>query len=398
MISKKDFPLFGKHKDLIYLDNAATTHKPQVMVDALQEYYVNSNSNVGRGAYELANLSELLYQKSKNAIMDFFNPDGDRYVLSFTSGATESLNAATFMASENLKDGDVILLTIWDHHSNILPWQRIAKEKNLIIKFIENIDDIYNPENLPQIFWDKVKVLAMPHVPNTTGNIFPIKKWTQEASKRGVITIIDGSQSVSSMKVDMKELDADFYAFSAHKIYGPMGLGCLFIKKERTTSNRPFLLGGGIVENVDKNQYSLKEASEIFDAGTPNVANIYAFAETLVWLSTNDWVNSLSLIKSYNQNLINFVNQNKDIELLTDISYPHTAITTIQFKNIHSHDVGTFLSERNIAVRVGKHCAYPLHQYLDKKHSVRFSLGVYNTQEEIETVKKAIEDAITYFG
>lgn len=397
MIYKNDFPLFNteENKNLIYLDNAATTMKPQLMMDALVKYYSNDNSNVGRGAYPLAHNSERILEKSKNEIQHFFKSES--HILSFTSGATESLNASAFMISQQLNQNDVILLTAWDHHSNILPWQRLSEMKSLTIRFISEISDMYHPESLPDEFWNNVKVLAMPHVPNTTGNVFPVERWVKEARKRNVITVIDGSQSVSSIEINISQIDADFYAFSAHKLYGPMGLGCLFIRPGLKLENNPFLLGGGIVEDVNLQGYSLKPANEIFDAGTPNVANIYAFAEVLTWLKENQWNKQLVLIKKYNEDLLEFVNKNSDIELLTDLKYPHIAITAIKFKNIHSHDIGTFLANRNIAVRVGKHCAYPYHKLMGINHSVRFSLGIYNTQEDIDAVKIAIKEAIAYF-
>lgn len=395
-ISRDDFPLLTSQPELIYLDNAATTQKPNIMMEGITHYYMTSNANVGRGIYPLAEKSEELLAQSRDKIAKFFGSSSENLI--FTSGATDALNQAAFMCSQSLKPNDVIVVTIWDHHANILPWQRIAEEKKITLKFIDKITDIYNPENLGDKFWKNVKVLAMPHVTNTTGNIFPVEKWTAIARSKGVISVIDGAQAVSSMKVNIQEIDADFYAFSAHKLYGPMGLGCLFTNSKMVAQTNPLHLGGGIIEDVFETHYILKSSREKFEAGTPDVASAYGFAETLSWLDENNWEEKLIEIKALNQQLIDAVKNNPSIRLLTDINYPHSSTTTIVFDNVHSHDVGTFLSNKSIAVRVGKHCAYPLHRMLKEKHSVRFSLGIYNTQEEIDKAIEAINQVIAYFN
>lgn len=395
MISKENFPLLVKNPGLVYLDNGATTQKPQVMIDALTDYYINSNANVGRGAYDLAHLSETILEQSRNTISSFFFARKKKLI--FTSGATEALNLSAHMASKNLIKGDVVVVTVWDHHANLLPWIKIAQEKELTLKYIDKIEDIYNPETLNEDFWKNVKILAMPHVPNTIGNIFPVDKWVDEAKKRKVTTIIDGAQAVSSIKVNIEEIGADFYAFSAHKLYGPMGLGCLFFNEEKFNNAEPLLLGGGIIEDVKQQSYTLKDGWERFEAGTPDVANVYAFAETLKWLTEENWEDKLIEIKRINDELLKFVKDNYNLSVLNHAQYPHIAMTTVRFKAIHSHDIGTFLSNKSIAVRVGKHCAYPFHQSVGEKHSVRFSMGIYNTSEDIQKVKKEINNAIKYF-
>lgn len=394
MISRDDFPLLTSNPNLIYLDNAATTQKPNAMLQALTHYYMTSNANVGRGAYSLATTSQEHLENSRKTISDFFQ--GNNKSLVFTSGATESLNLSAKIASNDLEAGDVIVLTIWDHHANILPWQEIAKTKNLKIKYIENIDDIYNPSQLKQSFWNKVKVLSMPHIPNTIGNIFPVDLWVKEAKKHNVITVIDGAQAVSSMDININDIGADFYAFSAHKLYGPMGLGCLFIDN-KFSEKQPMILGGGIVEDVFLEQYILKEGTDKFEAGTPDVANAYAFAQTLLWLKENQWENNLTAIKKYNESLLMQIKENSEIKILNHLNYPHSAMTTFKMKNIHSHDIGTFLANNGIAVRVGQHCAYPFHKTTGIKHSVRISLGIYNTEYEIEKVVDTIQRSIKYF-
>lgn len=394
---KNDFPIFNTYPELIYLDNGATTQKPQVMIDALTNYYVQKNSNIGRSVYKLAEVSEITYENSRKKIAQFVGANKKNII--FTKGATESLNQAAYISSQLLKSGQKILLSMYEHHANILPWQRIAKEKNLELIFIDDEEILLHPENISDSLWDNVGLIALTHVSNVTGQIHAIKKWCKIAREKNIITCIDGSQGVVSEVVNLSEIDCDFYAFSAHKLYGPMGLGVLYINQQIVNKKViPFLLGGGIIEEVVKEGYTLLDGAYRFEAGTPNVADVYAFAETLDYLKSKNWEALLKTSHDLTQYLIKELDNITEIEIIKPTLLPVSHMVSFVVKNIHAHDLGTYLSNYNIAVRVGKHCAHPLHEFLDINSSVRASVGIYNNKSDINQFILYLKQAIKFFG
>lgn len=395
---KDDFPLLNKNPNLVYLDNAATTQKPIEMLDALSDYYTNSNSNIGRGLYKLAQLSEKCYVDSKNTIAQFIGTKLENIV--YTNGCTDSLNLAAYIAIQKVNKQigkKYIVLPISEHHANILIWQRIAKENKLELFWIKDAKLILEPEKIPLDILKNTAILAIAHVSNVTGEVYPVEKWCSLAKKIGAISIVDGAQSVATIKVNIKNIECDFYAFSAHKIYGPMGLGVLFINNKFLDSE-PLKLGGGIIEDVDTQYYTLLEDSSRFESGTPNVANAYAFSKTIEYLNKNNWEKLLYETHQLGEYLSCELNKIGIQPLSISDKFAKTHISSFSIANIHSHDVGTYLSQKNIAVRVGKHCAFPLHAHLNVKSSVRASVGIYNTKNDIDCLIANIQDCIKYFN
>ena len=390
---KNNFPIFQNHKNLIFLDNASTTQKPEILITSLNDYYFNYNSNVGRGIYKLAELSENKYQESKEFIKKFFQ--AENYELIITSGSTESLNVAANI-SVNFSNKKYIVIPFFEHHSNILIWQSLAKKLKLEIFWINELENFKNPKLILDNIKNDIGVIALTQVSNVTGELIPIEPWVQFAKEIGAITVIDGSQSVASLELNINELDCDFFAFSAHKLYGPMGLGGLFMKSKFLNSE-PIKYGGGIIEDVTLEQFELIEGTSRFEAGTPNVANTYAFSNTLKWLKENNWTSLLKQTKDITLNL-QYDLKNIGIEpLFLSKDFKKTHICSFNLENIHPHDVGTYLANKNIAVRVGKHCAYPLHKKLNLNSSIRASLGIYNNEQDIKIFINTIKETINYF-
>lgn len=397
---RKDFPIFETsiNKRLIYLDNGATTQKPQVLVKAISDYYQNINSNIGRGVYSIAEQSELAYENSRKKIAKFLNCSHRN--ITFTSGTTSGINEIAYIVSQYIEPKKKIVLSILEHHANILPWQRLAKEKDLEIVFIKDFSQLANPEMIEQSFWENVAVISLTHVSNVTGQIIPIEKWCSIAREKDIITVIDGAQGVSSCIIDLSNIGCDFYVFSAHKLYGPMGLGIIYMDKKFIKKSQPFILGGGIIDNVNEKDFSLIDDIHKFEAGTPNVANVVAFSSTLDYLEQNNWRFLLDHLHVLGQYLYKQLKTNTQITILNDEhrnSFSHSHIVSFKIDDIHSHDVGTYLANYNIAVRVGKHCTYPLHNFLQADSSIRVSLGIYNNKEDIDMLLNILNKCILFF-
>lgn len=395
---KSDFPIFRNLPDLIYLDNGASTQKPQEVINALSYYYENLNSNIGRGVYQLAEKSGIAYEATRKNVAKFIHTKKSNIL--FSAGTTLALNQIAHMLESEVREGQKIVLSILEHHANILPWQRLAKKKNLTLVYVDDNEFLSNPSQIPTDFWQDVAIIALTHVSNVTGQILPIKEWCKVANSYGIISVIDGAQGISSELVNVEDINCDFYVFSAHKLYAPMGVGILYLK-DRFLQNEPMILGGGIIEDVVKEQYFLLEEPARFEAGTPNVADIYGLSHALDYLNKHDFPLLISQMKELSDYLYEELSHNPYIEILNKASrnyFKHSHIISFNIKNIHAHDVGTFLAQKNIAVRVGKHCTHPLHTYLNTNSSVRVSLGIYNTTEDIDKLITEINKCIHFFG
>lgn len=411
---QNDFPIFSEYPNLTYLDNGATTQKPQILMAALTEYYTKLNSNVGRGYYHLAQKSEEAYFESKKIVSKFFNCNEHNII--FSSGATESSNLATFLSSQLLslskKTNGKVITSILEHHSNFLPLQQLAKNNNMEFVVIDDVSLLENPDLIPSSFWTDVQILSLTHVSNTTGRIIPVAKWISNATQHNpsIITIIDGSQAVSSMPVNISEINPDFYYFSAHKFYGPMGLGVLYIS-DRFVNLSPLKLGGGIVDYVNANSYTLTEGFNRFEAGTPNVANAYAFGKTLEYFSKiqNPFENQKKLAHELFLKLHSFENDTYKIFTLDQderIHHPERFSSLLSFivlskkpheRGLHSHDIGNYLTERDICIRFGKHCAHPLHDTYNVSSTVRASFAIYNNSKDIDKFMNVLNEGIQVF-
>lgn len=390
---KNDFPIFNHYPSLVFVDNGSTSQKPQVLIDSLQQYYTQYNSNIGRGIYQLAEKSQNAFEESKVIISKFIGTQPDNLI--FTSGATESMNMIAYFVNQLIPENSKILVSIYEHHSNLLIWQRLAKEKNLTLEFIKDDEILLNPHTLSTDFFSNVSVLALTHISNVTGQSFPIDKWISLCKENNVISVIDGAQGITSEVLDLDSLNPDFYSFSAHKIYGPMGLGVTYFSS-KFLKLQPYKLGGGIIEDVEESGFELSEEINRFEAGTPNVANIFAFSQVLNYLTKKNWSLLIDSTHLLNQYFYEELTKLDFISIL--VSQNKGNLTSFNINGIHPHDVGTFLSEKNIAVRVGKHCAYPLHYHLKINSSIRVSFAIYNSMEEVDYIIAIIKQCYQFFN
>ncbi len=377
---RSDFPILNiKHNryELIYFDNAATTQKPKIVIDSIKEYYETYNSNIHRGLNFLANRSEIEYESTREILKDFINAKHIEEIV-FTKNSTESINIVAFSyVVNNLKEGDEIVVTTKEHHSNLLPWIYVSKKYGYKLIYIDNIDD-----NIESYFSKKTKFVAINHVSNVLGTINDVKMITKISKKYGAKSLIDASQSAPHFLVDVKDIDCDFLVFTGHKMCGPTGTGVLYGKKEILGSMPPHYLGGGMVLDVNKKEYIPAFIPERFEAGTPNIAGIIGLKNAIKYLNTLD----KKLIKNHEKRLADYM-----VKKLSSLPYVKLfndtntlPIVSFEMSNIHPHDISEVLSNKGICVRAGKHCAYPLHTLMGSESTVRASLYFYNTLSEID--------------
>ncbi|TDK47289.1 cysteine desulfurase [Algoriphagus formosus] len=377
-------------RPLVYFDNAATTQKPQAVLDALRNYYEHDNSNIHRGAHTLADRATRHYEATREKVKDFINSRESAEVI-FTKGTTESINlvAQTFGRKFIGKDDEIIISTM-EHHSNIVPWQMLCEEKGAKLRVIpiqENGEIIF--EEFEKLLNPKTKLVSIVHASNALGTINPVKKIIQAAHEIGAKVLLDGAQSTSHLEIDVQELDCDFLAFSAHKLYGPTGLGVLYGKREILEEMPPFLGGGEMIKEVSFEKTTYNEIPFKFEAGTPNIADVIAFGQAL------DFIQSLGKkqIKAHEDELLSYANQlTKDIKGFIPVGTAADKVSVLSFniQGMHPFDVGQMLDARGIAVRTGHHCTQPLMHRFGIEGTVRASFAVYNTKSEIENMAEGI--------
>ena len=390
---RQDFPMLVKADNsehpVAYLDNAATTFKPQSVVDAVVHYYTEESVNIHRGDYDLSYQVSDEYEKARATIARFLNADEKEVV--FTSGASASLNLVAYGWGQTfLKKGDVILSSEAEHASNILPWMKAAEETGAVIEYIELTDEgELTVENFKKAIHDKVKVVAIAHITNVLGFIAPIKEIAKIAHEYGALVSVDGAQSVPHIKSDVKDWDIDFLAFSAHKMCGPTGVGILYGKYHLLEEMKPFMLGGGSNARFDIcGNIQLKNAPFKFEAGTPAIEAVLGFKAAVEYLES---VGMDNIEKAEHELRVYLVNELSKMEHVT-IYNPHaaTGIVTINVKDIFAQDVAVYLNSKGIAVRAGNHCAKILVELIKTGETVRISLNFYNTKEEVDRVIDAL--------
>ncbi|MDA1337876.1 MAG: cysteine desulfurase [bacterium] len=385
--AKNEFPILSQKingKDLVYLDNSATSQKPQVVIDSIVDYYTNYNSNVHRGIHTLAEKATEKYEEVRQKVADFINAKSVNEII-FTKGTTESLNFLASSLGKNFQKDDEIILTEMEHHSNIVPWQFIAKEKGLIIKYIEvKPDGTLDIENLESLINKKTKIISLIHVSNVLGTINPVEKIIKRAKliNPDIIAIVDIAQSVPHMKVNVQKIKADFVVFSAHKMLGPTGVGVLWGKYDLLEKLHPFLGGGSMIASVTKEKTLFAEIPQRFEAGTPNIAGVIGFGTAI------DYINKIGIdeINSHEQHLTKYaMEQIKQLDFI-EIYGPNERAGIISFniKGVHSHDVSAVLDNNGIAVRSGHHCTDILHNKLNINSTVRASFYLYNNENDVE--------------
>ena len=398
---RNDFPMFQSHPNLIYFDNGATTFKPQVMIDAVNDFYTSRTANVHRGDYELSLHADYLYDETRKLTAKFIHAEENE--IAFTHNDTASLNQIVYgLAKSHLKKGDVILTSQVEHASNLLPWYRLEKELGIVVEYIPvDKQGRILLDEFKKMMRKEVKVVSLASVSNVLGSEQPIKEITKIAHENGVIVIVDGAQSVPHSPTDVKDLDVDFLTFSAHKMCGPGGVGIIYGKREYMASMEPQLLGGGMNARFHSDgTMLLKEGPERFEAGTPNIEGVIGFGATLNYLMDL----GMDSIHQYEIGLRKyFKDKMKEIDsiILYNEDNP-TGPITFNVKDVFAQDAAGYLANKNIAVRSGNHCAKILHEIIQTDSTIRASLYFYNTKEEVdrfvETVKEInLESAIGIF-
>ena len=394
---KKDFPIFTNTKfngfDLVYLDSAATSQKPQIVINKLKEFYEKYNANIYRGIYKLSEESTELYEKTRSRVADFLNVSSSEIV--FTKGTTDGLNFIVYAYAKNkLKKGDLVLLTEMEHHSNIVPWQILSKNIGFNIEYVPISKD-GKLKDLDKFLEFKPKILSITHVSNVLGSVNDISYISNMAHKIGCTVIVDGAQAVSHMKVDLKLLDCDFYVFSAHKMFGPTGVGILYGKNEILSELEPIFGGGEMISSVTKDDVVFKASPFKFEAGTQNFADVSVFSNSIDYIENIGINNISSYIKDLHSYAVKKLKGIKGLRIYGEGNL--SGIVSFDINGIHPHDIATLLNENNIAVRAGHHCAQILMSSLGVSSLTRCSLQIYNDKSDIDKLVSSLDKIVSYF-
>ncbi|MEZ8342912.1 cysteine desulfurase CsdA [Vibrio cyclitrophicus] len=393
---REQFPALSQtinQQPLIYLDSAATTQKPQVVIDAISQYYSKQNANVHRGSHSLTANATSQFEAARDKVAQFIGATSSKEII-WTRGATEALNLiAQTYARSTLQPGDEILVSEMEHHANIVPWQIVAEQTGArVVKVPMTSDCEFDLQAFDHLLNDKTKIVALAQITNVTGSRQPIKAVIEKAHMKNAIVVVDGAQGIVHEPVDVSSLDADFYVFSGHKLYAPAGIGVLYGKLELLEAMPPWHGGGKMVERVSFSGTTFSELPGKFEAGTPNVAGAIALRTAIEWLHQFEQHDVETHIHQLQQKTYQALNQLDDIQVL---GYkPNSSVITFVMDGVHHQDIATLLDQQGIAVRAGHHCAHPLMDALNVKGTVRVSFGIYNNMDDVEKLVAAIEKAV----
>ncbi len=394
---RADFPILHQEvngKPLIYFDNAATSQKPQVVIDALKNYYNGYNSNVHRGAHTLADKATQAFEETRDVVQEFINAKHREEVI-FTRGTTEGINlVANAWGRKNLKEGDEIILSEMEHHSNIVPWQLIAEEKGAVVKVIpvnQNGELILSA--FEELLSERTRMVSVVHISNSLGTINPVETIIQKAHGKGALVLIDGAQSSPHLEVDVQALDIDFYVFSGHKMYGPTGIGVLYGKKDILEAMPPYMGGGEMIDRVSFSGTTYNELPYKFEAGTPNIADTVALQAAIKYVQGI----GRKQIAAHEHELLAYAT--KKMEAIEGVKIVGTAaqktsVISFVVEGVHHYDLGMMLDTSGIAVRTGHHCTQPLMEKFAIPGTVRASMAIYNTKEEVDRFVEELERLI----
>ena len=394
---RQQFPILTrevKGKPLVYFDNAATSQKPKVVIQALVDYYSGYNANIHRGIHTLAEEATAAFEATRDTVQQFINAAHREEVI-FTKGTTEGINlVANTWGRQNIQEGDEVLISAMEHHSNIVPWQLLCEEKNAILKVIP-VDDSGELllDEFQSLLNSNTKLLAISHVSNTLGTVNPVKRMIAAAHKVGALVLVDGAQSSVHLDIDVQEMDCDFFVFSAHKLYGPTGVGVLYGKRHLLEAMPPFLGGGEMIKEVTFEKSTYNELPYKYEAGTPNIADVIAFKAALDFINL---VGKENIRKHENELLLYATAQLEQIDGLHIIGTAREKISVVSFviDKLHQQDIGILLDNAGIAVRTGHHCTQPLMNRFGIAGTTRASFAVYNTKEEIDILITGLHKAI----
>ena len=394
---KKEFPIFN-NKNLVYLDSANSSQKPQSVIDRINDFYSNEFSNVGRSVHALSIAATNNYENTRISVQKYINAKSKDEIV-FTKGATEAINlVANTFGQKYLKEGDEILLTELEHHSNYVPWHYLRSLKGVKIEFAEiNKDGEVSVESIAKKITSKTKMIAVTHLSNVTGAILPIKEITELAHSKKIPVLIDGCQGAPHLKLDMQDLDCDFYTISCHKMYGPTGLGILYAKKKWLEELPPYQGGGGMIKEVKKDSISYGDLPNKYEAGTMATAQVVAFDQSIKFLEKigmNNVIQHEKELIDYGQEILR---KNNSVKLVGNPK-KKGAVLSFTIEGIHPHDIATILDEDGVAIRAGHHCCQILHETLGMAATARASLGIYNTKEDIDRLNSSINKCKKIFN
>ncbi|MGE5519347.1 MAG: SufS family cysteine desulfurase [Candidatus Dadabacteria bacterium] len=394
---RKQFPALSrevKGRPLVYFDNAATTQKPQVVIDALVNYYSNYNANIHRGIHTLAEEATAAYEGTRDAVQQFLNAENREQVI-FTKGATEGINlVAQTWGRQNIKAGDEIIVSTMEHHSNIVPWYILAQEKGAVLKVIPvNENGELKLDEFEKLLSNKTKLVSIVHVSNVLGTINPVKDIVSRAHTAGATTLVDGAQATVHLDIDVQDIDCDFYVFSSHKVYGPTGVGVLYGKKDLLESMPVYQGGGEMIKDVCFDKIVYNDLPYKYEAGTPNIADTIAFKAALEFTQS---IGKEKIRRHENELLAYATSQLEEIPGLKIIGKAKEKISVISFviDNVHPQDLGILLDNRGVAVRTGHHCAQPLMECYCIPGTTRASFAMYNTKDEVDVLIAGLLKAI----
>lgn len=395
---KKDFPIF-ENRNISYLDSGATSQKPKVVLDAIDNFYKVNNANPHRGAYSLSIDATEVYENTRKKIAEFINARFPEEII-FSKNASESLNLVCYSYGlDNLQNGDDVVISIMEHHSNLVPWQYVTKKTGSNLKYMYINDEFeLSEEEIKNKITNKTKIVAITHVSNALGTINDVKSIIKYAHKKGAIVVVDASQSIPHMKIDVQDLDADFLVFSGHKMFAPLGIGVLYGKRELLNKMSPFLMGGDMIEYVYEQDTTFAPLPNKFEAGTQNVEAVVGLGAAI------DYIENISYekITEHEKELLDYAREKLSkldfLELyLTPNKQNHSAVISFNIKGVHPHDVASILDNYGVCVRSGNHCAQPLMRFLGIDSTCRASFSIYNDKEDIDKLVEGLEKAYNMF-
>lgn len=398
---RKDFPTLAvkiKDKDLVYLDNAATVHKPLAVINATDEYYRFTNSNIHRGVHTLSQKATQAFEAVRGKVKRFINAASEEEII-FTAGTTDSINLLAYSFSEAfIKEGDEILISQMEHHSNIVPWQIVCERKKAVLKVIPmNNSGELILDNLDSLLTERTKLVGVVHISNSLGTVNPVKEIIAAAHRKGVPVLVDGAQSVQHSKIDVQDLDCDFFAFSGHKLYGPTGTGVLYGKKSLLNQLPPFRGGGDMILKVTFEKTTYNVLPNKFEAGTPNIAGVIGLGAAIDYLSAI----GMDAIHAYETELLKYatekISEIEGVKLIGTAAQKSGALAFV-LENVHPHDIGTILDFEGVAIRAGHHCTQPVMDFYGVPATARASFSFYNTFEEIDRLCEAVRKVFEVMG
>ena len=398
MSFKDEFSIL-QEKKISYLDSGATTQKPQCVIDAIDNYYKECNANPHRGAYSLSVEATEKYETTREKIARFINARNREEII-FSKNATESLNLIAYSYGlDNLKNGDEVVLSIMEHHSNLVPWQYVTKKTNSKLKFMYiNKDYELSKEEIESKITDTTRIVGITHISNVLGTINNVKEIIKYAHKKGAIVIVDASQSIPHMKIDVQDLDADFLVFSGHKMFAPLGIGVLYGKKELLNKMTPFLMGGDMIEYVYEQNTTFAPLPNKFEAGTQNVEGVIGLGAAIDYIERIGYKEIQKIEESITKYAVTELSKLDFLELyITSKLENHSSVISFNIKGVHPHDVASILDSNGVCVRSGNHCAQPLLRYLGMDSTCRASFSIYNTKEDVDNLVEALKKAYKIF-